>query len=225
MFSCYYAVVPGTKGRKSGLIPPDVIEAIRNANPILDVVRDVELREKGRDWWGCCPFHAEAKPSFKVDPRSDRFHCFGCGADGDAFKYVMLRDGVSFRDAVRELGNRCGISIDTAPRVLAPQPTRKARKEPKRPPEKWIKRRFLGLIHERDQLREDIALCARFLASDARTDAEEHGSFVAQVKDALAAAYHDIEVVEYKLDIITEGSDEDCMELWKQECRENEHDE
>ena len=61
--------------------------------------------------WGCCPFHAEKTPSFKVDPASGLWHCFGCGTGGDAIGFVMKTEHLDFPDAVRRLAERAHVEI------------------------------------------------------------------------------------------------------------------
>ena len=87
-------------------------EQVRQAADIVSVVSEtVDLKKKGRRFWGCCPFHSEKTPSFTVNPEKGFFHCFGCGAGGDVFTFVMKRDHVSFVEAERILANKYGIPI------------------------------------------------------------------------------------------------------------------
>ena len=88
-------------------------ERVRQATDIVALVGEtVELRQKGRDLWGCCPFHHEKTPSFKVDPSTGLWHCFGaCSEGGDAFKFVMRRENLSFPESVRYLADRAGIEL------------------------------------------------------------------------------------------------------------------
>ena len=87
-------------------------EQVRQAADIVSVVSEtVALKKKGRRFWGCCPFHSEKTPSFTVNPEKGFFHCFGCGAGGDVFTFVMKRDHVSFVEAERILANKYGIPI------------------------------------------------------------------------------------------------------------------
>jgi DNA primase len=94
------------------LIDEQDIQRIRDATDMVTLVSEqVVLKQRGRIFWGCCPFHDEKTPSFKVDPVSQLFHCFGCGAGGDAIGFVMRTQNLEFLDAVRYLGERAGIEI------------------------------------------------------------------------------------------------------------------
>ena len=87
-------------------------ERVRQATDIVTLVGEtVELRQRGREFWGCCPFHGEKTPSFKVNFDTGLWHCFGCGEGGDVFSYVMKRDNLEFPDAIRALAERAGIEL------------------------------------------------------------------------------------------------------------------
>lgn len=73
------------------------------------VARKVKLSKSGRNWKGCCPFHNEKSPSFYV--YEDGYHCFGCGAHGDAISFVMQTSGASFPEAVQSLANEAGLDV------------------------------------------------------------------------------------------------------------------
>ena len=75
------------------------------------------MRQRGRDFWCCCPFHQEKTPSCKVDPSSQTWHCFGCGEGGDIITYVQKLDGVDFLDAVRFLARRGGVELHESPKA------------------------------------------------------------------------------------------------------------
>jgi DNA primase len=91
-------------------LPPGFLEELRSRTPMAALVgRRVRLAKSGREWKGCCPFHNEKTPSFYV--YEDRFHCFGCGADGDAFSYVMQSQGVPFMEAVEQLAGEAGLEV------------------------------------------------------------------------------------------------------------------
>lgn len=96
------------------MITDDDKEHIRHATDIVSLVSEtVVLKPRGgNDFWGCCPFHHEKSPSFHVTPSTGLWHCFGCGAGGDVFDYVMKRESLDFLDAVRYLADRAHIDID-----------------------------------------------------------------------------------------------------------------
>ncbi len=88
-------------------------ERVREATDFVQLVSEtVELRQRGTDWWGCCPFHHEKSPSFHVNSSTGLWKCFGCGEGGDVFGYVMRREGLEFPDAVRFLADRAGIELE-----------------------------------------------------------------------------------------------------------------
>lgn len=87
-------------------------ERVRQATDVLQLVGEtVELKRRGSDWWGCCPFHHEKSPSFHVNPTTGLWKCFGCGAGGDVFAYVMKRESLDFPDSIRYLAERAGIEL------------------------------------------------------------------------------------------------------------------
>lgn len=94
------------------LFPQSFIDDVRAAADIVAVVSDyVSLRKAGTSYKGLCPFHTEKTPSFTVNRDRGFFHCFGCGAGGDVFKFVELQEQVGFADAVRRLAQRFGVPI------------------------------------------------------------------------------------------------------------------
>jgi DNA primase len=95
-----------------GRIPEQTIQEVRDRVDIVDLVgRHVDLKRAGRNFKGLCPFHDEKTPSFNVNPDRQIFHCFGCGEGGNAFKFLMLNEGLTFPEAVRQLAAQCGIEI------------------------------------------------------------------------------------------------------------------
>ena len=93
-------------------IPEQTIEEIRSRTDIVQVIGErISLKRAGTAWKACCPFHREKTPSFHVNPSRQRYHCFGCGEDGDAFTFLMKHDGMTFVDAVRHLAEKCGVEI------------------------------------------------------------------------------------------------------------------
>lgn len=92
--------------------PQSFIDEVRAAADIVAVVSDsVSLRKAGNSYKGLCPFHGEKTPSFTVHRERGFFHCFGCNAGGDVFKFIELQEKVGFQDAVRHLAARFGIPI------------------------------------------------------------------------------------------------------------------
>ena len=93
-------------------IPEDILERIRDATDIVDVVSEhVQLGKKGRSFFGLCPFHDEKSPSFSVNPDRQIYHCFGCGVGGNVFKFLQEIDRVTFMEAVKFLAERTGINL------------------------------------------------------------------------------------------------------------------
>lgn len=94
-------------------IPSETIDQIRLATDIVELVREYVpgLKRVGRNWKACCPFHHEKTPSFMVNGEKGIFHCFGCSAGGDIFKFVMLMDGLNWPESVKKLANRAGITV------------------------------------------------------------------------------------------------------------------
>ncbi len=97
------------------LIPLETIERVKASTDIVEVVSEhVQLRQQGRNWLGLCPFHNENTPSFNVNPELQIYHCFGCGAGGDVYKFLQEIDKVSFLEAVTFLAGRTGIPLPRA---------------------------------------------------------------------------------------------------------------
>ncbi len=93
---------------------PDTIEQVRQATDIVDVVSEhVSLRKQGRNLVGCCPFHDEKTPSFSVSPEKQFYYCFGCGAGGNAIKFLMEIGQRSFGEVVLDLAQRNQVPIQT----------------------------------------------------------------------------------------------------------------
>lgn len=93
-------------------IPEELIDEIRSANDIVDVISErIEVRKAGRNYKALCPFHREKSPSFNINPERQIYHCFGCGVGGNVISFVMEYDKVGFLDAVRDLASRAGIAI------------------------------------------------------------------------------------------------------------------
>ncbi len=95
-----------------GRINREIIEEVRAAANIVDIVGSyVSLRKRGKNYMGLCPFHGEKDPSFTVSDEKQIFHCFGCGASGSVFDFLMRSRNLSFAEAVKELANRYSIPL------------------------------------------------------------------------------------------------------------------
>jgi DNA primase len=95
-----------------GKIPEETIEQIAAANDIVEVIGGyIPLKRAGANFRALCPFHQEKSPSFNVSPSRQSYHCFGCGAGGSVFRFVMTYESIDFPSAVRKLAERAGIQI------------------------------------------------------------------------------------------------------------------
>jgi DNA primase len=89
------------------------VEQIKTLSDIVAVISEyVQLKKKGRSFWGLCPFHSEKTPSFSVDPDKQSYKCFGCDRGGDVISFVMDKKGFSFAEAITELALKAGITLD-----------------------------------------------------------------------------------------------------------------
>ncbi len=88
------------------------LETVKNASDILDVVgQKVDLKPAGKNFTGLCPFHNEKTPSFSVNREKQFFYCFGCGAGGNVFNFLMRSEGLSFPEAAEDLAKKAGIPV------------------------------------------------------------------------------------------------------------------
>ena len=92
--------------------PDDLVEEVRSRNDIVDVISGyVRLQKKGARYFGLCPFHNEKSPSFSVSPTKQMYYCFGCGAGGNVFTFLMNYENDTFPEAVKVLADRAGINL------------------------------------------------------------------------------------------------------------------
>ena len=93
----------------------DIIEEVRMKNDIVDVISGyVKLQRKGSSYFGLCPFHNEKSPSFSVSPGKQMYYCFGCGAGGNVFTFLMEYENFTFVEAVKYLADRAGVHLPEA---------------------------------------------------------------------------------------------------------------
>lgn len=94
------------------MIPQSFIDDLLERSDIVALVGTrVELKKAGKDFQGLCPFHSEKSPSFTVSASKQFYHCFGCGAHGNAIGFVVEYEGYGFRDAVQMLASQCGMTV------------------------------------------------------------------------------------------------------------------
>lgn len=92
--------------------PEELVEEIRERNDIVEVIGTyVKLQKKGSSYFGLCPFHNEKSPSFSVSPDKQMYYCFGCGAGGNVFTFIMEYENYSFPEALKYLADRVGIKL------------------------------------------------------------------------------------------------------------------
>ncbi len=88
------------------------LEKVKGASDIVDIVgAKVDLKQTGKNYTGLCPFHNEKTPSFSVNPEKQFFYCFGCGAGGNIFNFLMRTEGLTFPEAAETLAARAGIEV------------------------------------------------------------------------------------------------------------------
>ncbi len=91
-------------------LPPGFLDELRARTPLAPLIgRRVKVERAGRQWKACCPMHGEKTPSFYI--YDDHYHCFGCGAHGDAITFVMQTEGASFTEAVERLAREAGLEV------------------------------------------------------------------------------------------------------------------
>lgn len=96
----------------SGLIPQRFVEELLDRIDLAELIGSrITLKKAGGNYKACCPFHDEKTPSFNVRPDKGFYHCFGCGAHGDAISFIREFDGLGFTDAVEELARRQGLEV------------------------------------------------------------------------------------------------------------------
>lgn len=138
-------------------VPPEFIEDLRQRVPLSDIVgKRVKLVRKGRRHSGLCPFHSEKTPSFSVVDDQGFYHCFGCGAHGDAISFLRETDGLEFMEAVERLAGLAGLDVPKG--------------EPEDPNRVRQRRAALDILEETTLffqaalLREDGRAAARYLS-------------------------------------------------------------
>ena len=97
----------------AGMFDNSMVLQVQQANDIIDVIGEhVSLKKKGREMVGLCPFHDDHSPSMNVNPVKQIFKCFACGAGGDVFKFLQMRENLTFPQAIERLAERAGIRLE-----------------------------------------------------------------------------------------------------------------
>ena len=90
----------------------DIIEEVRAKTDIVELISGyVKLQRRGSSYFGLCPFHNEKSPSFSVSPGKQMYYCFGCGAGGNVFTFLMEYENYSFQEALKLLADRAGVKL------------------------------------------------------------------------------------------------------------------
>lgn len=150
------------------LFPQPFIDDLRLQANILQVVQEhVPMRRSGTTYKGLCPFHSEKTPSFHVNPEKGFFHCFGCGAGGDVFKFLELQEKVGFPDAVRMLAQKFGLALPEEGEGGSDDSRRDARMR-----EELLKAHEMAAAHFREELAGHAGARARQQLKDRGVTAE-----------------------------------------------------
>ena len=90
----------------------EIVEEVRSRSDIVDVISQyVNLQKKGSQYFGLCPFHNEKTGSFSVSPQKQMYYCFGCGAGGNVFSFLMNYENMTFKEAIEELAPKAGVTL------------------------------------------------------------------------------------------------------------------
>ena len=103
-------------------INQDDIDRIRDLADIVDVVSQfVDLKNRGNNYFGLCPFHNEKTPSFSVAPAKQIYHCFGCGKGGNVFSFIMDYQKISFPEAIKVLADKYNVNLEIDKKNIIPE--------------------------------------------------------------------------------------------------------
>ena len=123
----------------------DIIEEVRMKNDIVDVISQyVKLTRKGSSYFGLCPFHNEKTPSFSVTPSKQMYYCFGCGAGGNVYNFIMEYENYSFGEALSHLADRAGVELPKIEYSREAREKAEERAEKRRTAERAAKRKRKG---------------------------------------------------------------------------------
>ena len=219
-----------------GLLDDGFLDEILARIDFVDLVRrTTDLKRSGRQFMGRCPFHEDRAPSFSVDPGRGLYHCFGCGAAGNAFQFIQATEGLSFPEAVERAAESAGMVCPEAS-VCTRSGRRTARRRRSNRPQA---KRSIGLAvtpelqnarmwFEADQARicrwgnaeyRDVVQEIEFFENLLRSlhNVENRGLSATRlrndVSDALGQLYDRREFLTYELAILADGEDEEMFEV------------
>ncbi len=142
------------------MINQATIDAVLQAAKIEDVVKQyVQLKKSGVNFSGLCPFHNEKTPSFVVSPAKNIYHCFGCGAGGNAVKFLMEYEKLTFPEAIKKLADKYGISIEES------KETPEQKKKQIQHKELLKFNRFIADFYKKNLYKPDNALALEYISS------------------------------------------------------------
>ena len=132
----------------AGWIPQEFINDLIDRSDIVEVLSSrIQLKKAGREFKACCPFHGEKTPSFTVSPEKGFYHCFGCGAHGDAIRWMTEQRGLGFMDAVKELAAEAQMEVPVPdPRAAQRQEKRNTLYDVMTSAQEWFVRNLQGIL-------------------------------------------------------------------------------
>ena len=197
--------------------PDELVEEIRSKNDIVDVISGyVRIQKKGSNYMGLCPFHNEKSPSFSVSGSKQIYHCFGCGAHGDAIGYVAQMFGLSQYDAACKIIEDFGLSVVTNKSVSEEEKKVYRDNCMKKQYAEEIEKRFQEWINETVfQLKE----CEKLIL-ETREKAFESNTAVIAITNGFAYMLHQETKIGYWLDVLCMGENEEKRQLFLRDGKE-----
>ena len=135
---------PHTPYRRPMALSPQWLDELRSRTMLSALIgRTVKITRAGREWKACCPFHNEKTPSFTINDEKGFYHCFGCGAHGDAIRWMTDQRGLPFMDAVKELAAAAGMEVPAPdPRAAQRQEEQKSLRDVTEAAATWFQQRL-----------------------------------------------------------------------------------
>lgn len=138
------------------LYPQHFIDELKNRADIVRIISEsVELKKKGSNWMGCCPFHSEKTPSFSVSANKGFYKCFGCGKGGNIYTFLMETQGMPFPEAVEEVANKTGVPLPEPVDDKTYQKRKEKNEQKKKLADKIIELNQIALEYWEEHLNDD----------------------------------------------------------------------